>query len=409
MISKININFYIKQFSFFFLILSFIFVFFFSFQTVIHNHSYSQIFINYSEGFIKNGLLGEIVFFLRKNSDLDIKTIVNTIYLIFHLSNIYLFIKIINPVLKYSRIIYIFIVLNPALILFPIYDIGAFLRKEVIIITFFLFHIYISQLLNYDLINKTRYEKIFIFCITPLLLIGSLIHSIQILFIPAHFFIFKLNKKNILDKSKLIFLIVIITLFFSQFFFHKNIDSYNLYLNTQELMGDFIKEINFAKAPYDFLTMSITERLVSTLPFFKNLHFLKFYTISVVIIFSILIFMLSKLIFYDERLKNSFVLLSIIPFFLLFFLASDWGRWIHIIAIIVLCLKLQLKIKNVDKFDYPILINFVLFLIVSFYLFFYNLSHCCIKNLFFFGMNQNIKLFMEILFDNLKIIEHIKY
>ena len=325
------------------------------------------------------------------------------------MANIYLFLKIINPVLKYSKIIYLFIVLNPALILFPIYDIGAFLRKEVIIITCFLIHIYISQLLNYELINKTKYEKIFIFLITPLLLIGSLIHSIQILFIPVHFFIFKFNKKIILDKSKLIFLIVIITLFFSQFFLYQNIDSYNLYLNTQELIGDFKKELNFSRAPYDFLSMSIAERLASTLPFFKNLHFLKFYTISIVMIFSILIFMLSKLVFHEVKFKKIDVLLSIIPFIFLFFVASDWGRWIYIIAMIVLCLKLQLKIKNVDKFDYPTLINFVLFLIISFYLFFYSLSHCCIKNLFFYGMNQNIKLLIEILFDNLKIIEHIKY
>jgi hypothetical protein len=91
------------------------------------------------------------------------------------------------------------------------------------------------------------------------------------------------------------------------------------------------------------------------------------------------------------------------------FLASDWGRWIYIIAMIILGIKLQFKIKSISNFDYSILIKVALFSVIGFYIFFYNLSHCCIKNLLFYGMNQNFQLLGNLIFDNLKIIEHIKY
>ena len=183
--NKRNINILAYLFLFF----SFILVFYFSFKTVLHHHSYSQIFINYSEGFIKNAFLGEIIFTLKSLTNLDFKLLINFIFLIFHFLNIFLFLKIIRPVLNYNKIIYIFLVLNPALILFSIYDIGAFLRKEVIIITAFLFHIYISQLYNYDLLDKKKYNKYTIYILIPFIFINSLIHSIQILFLPVHFFL----------------------------------------------------------------------------------------------------------------------------------------------------------------------------------------------------------------------------
>ena len=94
---------------------------------------------------------------------------------------------------------------------------------------------------------------------------------------------------------------------------------------------------------------------------------------------------------------------------MLLFLASDWGRWIYIIAMIFLGIHLQYKIKNIREFNHGRLFNLAIFVLIGFYLFFYNLSHCCIKNLFFYGMNQNIHLLINLLLDNVKIIEHINY
>ena len=120
MILKIFSNKNINYFAYFFLTFSYLSVFYFSFKTVLHDYSYSQIFINYSEGFIKHALLGEVVFTLKKFFDVDFKIIINLIFLIFHLLNIILFLRIIKPVVNYNKFVYLFFVLNPALILFSI-------------------------------------------------------------------------------------------------------------------------------------------------------------------------------------------------------------------------------------------------------------------------------------------------
>ena len=108
MIKKILNTKYINISAHFFLIFSYIFVFYFSFKTVLHEHSYSQIFISYSEGFIKNALLGSLVFKFRELFNLDYKIIVNLFFFVFHILNIFLFLKIIKPIINFNKIVYIF-------------------------------------------------------------------------------------------------------------------------------------------------------------------------------------------------------------------------------------------------------------------------------------------------------------
>lgn len=393
----------------FFLIFSYLFVFYFSFKTVLHEHSYSQIFINYSDGFIKNALLGSLVFKLKELFNLDFKIIVNLFFLVFHFFNILLFLKIIKPLINFNKVIYIFFLLNPALILFSIYDIGAFLRKETFTITSFLFHIYFSQLYNNGLINREKYSNFFIYFLGPFLFINSLIHSIQILFLPVHFLIFKNNFKNNYEKKNSVFIIVLLLFFFSQFIFYQQIPSDILYETTIEKLGSFNSQFNFSKAPFIFLNMSIIERFVATVPYIKDIKFVSLYLISASIIFLPLVYILKKIDTSDQKFKFSYTFMSLLPFLLLLFLASDWGRWIYIMAMILVGVNLQFKIINISEFNYGNLLNLTILILIGFYLFFYNLSHCCIKNLFFYGMNQNIQLLINLVLDNVKIIEHIKY
>ena len=399
----------INYFAHFFLIFSYLFVFYFSFKTVLHEHSYSQIFISYSDGFIKNALLGSLVFKLKELFNLDFKIIVNLFFLVFHFFNILLFLKIIKPLINFNKVIYIFFLLNPALILFSIYDIGAFLRKETFMITSFLFHIYFSQLYNHGLIDRKKYSSFVIYFLGPFFVMNSLIHSIQILFLPLHFLIFKNNIKNNYEKKKSVFVIVLLLLLLSQFIFYQQIPSDILYETTAGKLGGFNSQFNFSNTPFVFLNMSIVERFNATVPYIKNIKFVSLYLISALIIFLPLIYILKKINTLDQKFKFSYTFISLLPFFLLLFLASDWGRWIYIMAMILVGVNLQFSIKNISEFNHKNLLTLVIFILLGFYLFFYNLSHCCIKNLFFYGMNQNIQLFINLILDNVKIIEHIKY
>ena len=174
-------------------------------------------------------------------------------------------------------------------------------------------------------------------------------------------------------------------------------------------MGSFNSQFNFSKAPFIFLNMSIIERFAATVPYIKDIKFVSLYLISASIIFLPLAYILKKIDTSDQKFKFSYTFMSLLPFLLLLFLASDWGRWIYIMAMILVGINLQFKIINISEFNYGNLLNLAILILIGFYLFFYNLSHCCIKNLFFYGMNQNIQLLINLVLDNVKIIEHIKY
>jgi hypothetical protein len=204
-------------------------------------------------------------------------------------------------------------------------------------------------------------------------------------------------------------LCILFLLFISQFIFYQQISTDILYETTKEKLGSFNNQFNFLDIPFLFLNIGTIERFKGMLPYIGDIKFLSLYLISALIIFLPLIFILKKIKISNHNFKFFQTILSILPFFLLLFLASDWGRWIYIMALILLGVNLQFKIKNINEFDHGRLLNLAILTFFGFYLFFYNLSHCCIKNLFFYGMNQNFQLLINLLLDNVNITEHIKY
>jgi hypothetical protein len=105
--------------------------------------------------------------------------------------------------------------------------------------------------------------------------------------------------------------------------------------------------------------------------------------LNIVYYFAIFIFYLIPILFFLNNLTrkstNRFLLLilSIIPFLFLFFIARDWGRWMHIIFIIIFCSYSQ------DIYKKPILIKFkkknkiYLIIFFIFQIFFTRIPHCC--------------------------------
>ena len=121
-------------FSLLFLLISNLIILYYSYRTILHQFSYSQIFISYINGFVKDGFLGEIVFLIQYLTNLDFKIIITIIFGLFHILNSILFFLITKRIARINFILFILIFFNPALIFFTINDIGAFLRKELFII-----------------------------------------------------------------------------------------------------------------------------------------------------------------------------------------------------------------------------------------------------------------------------------
>ena len=189
--------------SFVFYISIFTYIFIFSLNNIINFWTYNELHINYSAGFVPRGFIGTIM--LELNSlGIEKNFFYSSLFYIFSIINIYLFLKILK--LKFKNIlIFIFFVFNPSFILFGFYDLGGYARLEIFGIFAILLHTYISIIKNEKQNKKLFYYKLFFFLIFPLLIINTLIHEVNFFLLPFHIILSWLiikNETSIIDKLK---------------------------------------------------------------------------------------------------------------------------------------------------------------------------------------------------------------
>ncbi len=162
-------------------------LFFYSFKYVINIWAFSDAFVNYSHGFIRRGLLGTILIKLNHLTGINVFYLHSLIFLIFTIINIFLFIYLIKKVSN-DKIVYLFLLFNPALILFPLYDTGGYLRKEILVLTLMFLHVIMCSKFHTGKLSLKKYNS-FLFYLIPLIVALTLNHGIQFFLIPFHFFL----------------------------------------------------------------------------------------------------------------------------------------------------------------------------------------------------------------------------
>ena len=99
----------------------FSFLFYFSFKYIVNIWAYSDAFINYSEGFIRRGMLGELMSIFSKNFSVKPGKFHASFFMIVTMANILIFAFLLKDYIS-SKLIFVFLLFNPALILFSLYD-----------------------------------------------------------------------------------------------------------------------------------------------------------------------------------------------------------------------------------------------------------------------------------------------
>ena len=131
-------------------------LFYFSTKFMVNNWAYADALINYSEGFIRRGFLGEILLFINEITKIELSKIYSYFFIFITCVNIIFFILILKNISK-SRFVYFFLLINPVLLFFPLNDTLGYMRKELIMLTLMLFHCYICNNYHSKKIDKKRY------------------------------------------------------------------------------------------------------------------------------------------------------------------------------------------------------------------------------------------------------------
>ncbi len=345
--------------------------------------------INYDGGFIRRGLLGEFITKFSLVIDLSLKDaflllhIAN--YLIFFFLN-YLFFK------KFKKnYIFYFFVFSPLYLTFTLGDVSSpyaefLIQREVYLITFFLFFCY--------LIDQSKKRIVIYFTGLIGIILMSFLYELTIFtypfFFTAYYFFLKRNnfKINLFETIFAFFICNIII------FLH--IDQYgnnDLSLVIENLNDNF--NLNYSENDFMFSWMNrgIIQQVNDILANIEFKYVLRyfFYAHPVFLIF----YILAK----NYNDKNTVYLtgISILSFLLIFAIAIDWARFLHILYFFVLFLSLlQIKNKNlffmIAKNDFLSKFNKVtLNLLVFFYCTMWTLKHTYWQNHLSYGIFKILK------------------
>ena len=303
--------------------------FLYSKHDVGNDSSLSDWLINYEGGFVRRGLIGEIITNFSFFLSLKLRDSILLFQLFFFISY-YLLIILFCKNLFQNRLI-ILGIFSPIFILYPVAEIEVLGRKELIIFTIFLSYLFFD-------IKNLKIQYIYKLILFP---ISILTWEPVFLFFPFIFlidlFVFKIHR---FDKK---LLYILISYFVSIFFVIL------IYLNpfSQEnysVMSDFLKN-QFGERCYmschyvgNQSANSFSELYKDFLNKFKLTYALRYLIVIVVGFFPLyLLFFNSKInsankILIISKFKNLFFpfLLAFLPSTVLYLVMYDWARIVHI-------------------------------------------------------------------------------
>ena len=366
-----------KQFLYklFFILISIIFISYFinSYFIILGDEwAYNELFINYSAGIIKRGLLGSIFLKLNEYFGIEPLNFFSSIFIILYSLQIFIYYKLLKKFQNYSLII-IFVIFSPIIILFSIYDQNTYFAKDIFTNLTILIH-------AYYIVNRKKvfsiesYNKFLLFKLIPLLSINILNHENQFFFIGIHllFTTYTYISNNISKKNKkyyyyLLTLIPLIIIVLNTGNFEKveiinsSIEKFGVKVNNQ-LAGNINLAIGgFIKWHFFFHDIES----------FKNLFLCLI--LSLYLFYVVFDYLIKKEILLTNKFIKKNYIIYFFPTFAIFILAIDHGRTINLILAHLFCFYLILDVnkKKLNLFYNQIINKTLLKNLVLLFLFFY--------------------------------------
>lgn len=354
-------------------------VFILSMFKIVNMWSFSQAHINYSFGFVKRGLFGSIMLLTENLFNLSTKKFFSLFFIALTTLNIFLFFKIIK---NYSSnfFLFLFLSLNPTLIMFSFNDLGGYQRFDLISILAMLLHSLFAYKNNLE--NNIRlYKKKLFFIIFPIIFISAFIHEIILWSLLFHILItMNTAKVNFYKIFKYYFFFIILTTII--FFFPVNditVQKMVSDLGNRNLYTDAIIAASATKGNLQVINYEIQTNLLNFYNFKINLFFI---TVSI-IPYLILINYLQSNNYLYAKINSYHLIFSVIPYLSLFAI-GDTGRWINLISFTSLAFISQFPHKRkINEFKisnnifFKRLFILIIAVIIFIFVFFIRMPHCC--------------------------------
>ena len=358
--NHVNFNFYFKVY----LLILFLFANFFFFQKYnnLVEWTISEWLINYQGGFTRRGLLGEIAFQLSKFLSITVRETILVLQILTYILFFYLIFNFIKDISK--NLIIIFAIFSPLFILYPIAEVEVLGRKEIFV---FISFILVANICSLKILQKKHY-----FYFSLILTICCLIWEGVVIYFSFFIFLFFLQNNFILDKKFILKLFLSLIPFLVCFYLIV------LFRLDSESLKNMCDSINECYGAMTYLNRDLSSNISEVSSKFQISYLFRY-----VIIFLVGFFPLMLLIFYskfDTRIKlknkNNFSIIFFLvfaPSFIFYYIAQDWGRWIHIsyslsLLTYLFCIKNNIITLDKTRINFSFLKNkiIVVFLFILF-------------------------------------------
>ena len=324
---------------------------FYSFYLEYSAWQYSDWLINYQGGFVRRGLIGEILFKLHNFFSIRLDFLVLLLVIFLYVLLALLIIKSLKY-LKNSKLDTL-IFLSPGFFIYPIMNSGLSGRKEILL------YVIIGLFVFFEEKIKSKYLLgIIIFSI----FFTSLTHSGLLFYIPYLIFIFLLVKIERDKKLKYTELFIILLSMLSVLLLITfNQGSKLQVIEICSSIKSFVLDDCPNEGQFFWLAVPVKDHIgFKSLTDLSDFRTLLVYFISLILVF---IFIGIKL-FYSKFKTNSFFINKLNPFIILpllffftipiYFLGWDWGRYISMsyfcsYFIYIFCIKKKLLVFNFNK------------------------------------------------------------
>jgi hypothetical protein len=315
--------------------------------------------INYKSGFSRRGLLGTFFINLSNITGINLITLINV-------SNLFMYITVWLIILRNIEgkpWIFLIIAISPFGLLYNINTFASFGYKDIYILFVFILLIFTEENLNGNKKTVT---------LALITILGSAIHENFLIFSSSFFISYKLLKahQNVskISLHKIIttigtysFLvsILLITTYLIAKMNQNSLFSYHLKQQYQEILQTYHwsqQQIRTAQYALDWLVSDLNTGISETSRNYKinKVLFTFIIHLSILVINILLLIRFGIPSFKSHKIHIYVIILIplIISLTTIFYIAIDWGRWLHLIFMhFVIILSFTIK-KNNNKYNY---------------------------------------------------------
>ena len=327
-----------------FSILLLIIAIFYFFNILIFHVNFNQLIsikgllINYDGGFIRRGLLGEIITSLSLNFNFEIKNIFTIFHILNYLIFFYLNYLLFNMFRK--NFLFYFFIFSPLYFFYPLIAVTTkfaefIINREVYIITFFLIYTYLCLNIRNRNINLLIGIAIVIFL--------SFLYELTILCFPFFFTIYYIFLKR--NEYRIKFYEIFISSSFCLLIivFHLlNYGESNIELIVENLNKNFNFNYRSDDLLYSWLNKDISKQIIFFIDGFKINYVLRYFFYA----HPVLLLIFINLKFVKDKIFLFLFIASISLFCIVFGIATDWARFIHILYTLSLITFIFYHTKN---------------------------------------------------------------